>query len=163
MPNPSTIDFELLEAECVREGSDTTMAVSSGRLKVSGYLLVDDFPYSKFIQPATRDEIHHVIRVGEHSVVAAIDDVNWAHEKDGKVRLFSPLVLLRVACTRIGPYKGKSYAPGYYEWSLLLKAVPEGPPNLRRCGIAVVQQDSMEKKDSKWYGTVAEPATVVLL
>jgi len=84
MPNPSTIDFELLEAECVGEGSDTTMAVSSGRLKASGYLLVDDFPYSKFIQPARRDEIHHVIRVGEHSVVAAIDDMNWAHESDGK-------------------------------------------------------------------------------
>jgi hypothetical protein len=163
MLNPSAIDFELLEAECVGESSDTTTAVSSGRLKVSGYLLVDDYPYSKFIQSSSREEIHHIIRVGEHSVIAAIDDVNWAYEKDGKVRLFSPLVLLRVACTRIGPYKGKPYAPGYYEWSLLLKAVPEGPPNLRRCGIAVVQQDSIEKKDSKWYGAVAEPATVILL
>jgi hypothetical protein len=163
MLNPSAIGFKLLEAECVGESSDTTISMSTGRLKVSGYLLVDDFPYSKFIQSRSSEEIHHIIGVGKHSVIAAIDDVNWAYEMDGKVRLFSPLVLLRVACTRIGPYKGKPYAPGYYEWSLLLKAVPEGPPNLRRCGIVVVRQDSIERKDSKWYGAVAEPATVVLL
>jgi Heterokaryon incompatibility protein (HET) len=163
MLNPSAIGFELLEAECVGRWSDTITAVSSGRLKVSSYLLADDYPYSKFIQPASREQVHHIICVGQHSVIAAIDDVNWAYEYDGKVRLLSPLVLLRVACTPIGPYKGKSHAPGYYEWSLLLKAVPEGPPYFRRCGIAVVKQCSMEKKDSKWYGAVAKPATVVLL
>jgi hypothetical protein len=46
-------------------------------------------------------------------------------------------VLLRVACIRLGPYKDESVVPGYYEWSILLKGIDMGPPNFKRCGIAV--------------------------
>jgi Heterokaryon incompatibility protein (HET) len=158
--DPSTLECKLLKAECRGDGNDGTIS-ASGHLKVSGYLMADDFPYSKFIQPKTNDRGLDFVRIGGYSAATCIDDKNWVHE-NGKVRLLSPLVLLRVACVRLGPYKDESYVPGYYEWSLLLKGFDMGPPNFKRCGIVVVHQESMERKDSKWYATVTEPTTVIL-
>jgi hypothetical protein len=153
------LSCELLEANCTPISGDDTGRLSSGFIKVSGYVIDGINPLSSIM--TTTDDGSKWLVINEKRSSEFDLDEQFEEDDEKTAFLSQSFCLLRIGCIS---HEYTPYSEDFIEWSLLLQRVEDNDARFRRCGIVgVFTEKSPACHDGIWYGKVREKTIVTIV